>query len=110
MNNESNEKNYDKVKKEASDTNSDEHSDEQPPSDAPDDAPATTPPQEEYSKFTKGEKWFIVYFTSFVGFFSPFTSNIYLPALPTLSVAFHKSTELINITVTVYMVLQGVGA
>jgi hypothetical protein len=44
----------------------------------------------------------IWYFTS-----SPLTANIYFPAIPTIASAFHKSTELINITVTVYMALQG---
>lgn len=39
---------------------------------------------------------------------SPLTANIYLPAIPTMAAAFHKSTELINITVTVYMVFQGI--
>lgn len=41
-------------------------------------------------------------------FSSPLTANIYLPAIPTIATAFNKSTELINLTVTVYMVLQGV--
>ncbi|KAF8973659.1 major facilitator superfamily domain-containing protein [Flammula alnicola] len=62
----------------------------------------------DHIRFSRREKWFIVCFTSFVGVFSPLTANIYLPALPTLSQAFHKSTELINLTVTIYMVLQGV--
>ncbi|KZV89327.1 MFS general substrate transporter [Exidia glandulosa HHB12029] len=39
---------------------------------------------------------------------SPLTANIYLPALPVLSEEFHKSIELINLTVTAYMVFQGV--
>ncbi|KAF9537815.1 MFS general substrate transporter [Agrocybe pediades] len=59
------------------------------------------------SRFTKNEKWFIVGFTAFVGFFSPLTANIYFPAIPTISQAFGKSTELINLTVTMYIVLQG---
>ena len=42
--------------------------------------------------------------------FSPLTANIYFPAIPTISSAFHKSTELINLTVTVYMVVQGICA
>lgn len=41
-------------------------------------------------------------------FSSPLTANIYLPAIPTIAAAFNKSTELINLTVTVYMVLQGI--
>ncbi|KIY69160.1 MFS general substrate transporter [Cylindrobasidium torrendii FP15055 ss-10] len=64
--------------------------------------------QEAYSIYTPREKWFIVFLIAFGGLFSPFTANIYLPAIPTLTQAFHKSTELINITVTVYMVFQGV--
>ena len=39
---------------------------------------------------------------------SPLTANIYFPAIPELSRVFGKSTELINLTVTMYMVLQGV--
>ncbi|KAF5312980.1 hypothetical protein D9619_002950 [Psilocybe cf. subviscida] len=62
----------------------------------------------EASRFSKREKWFIVCFTAFVGLFSPLTANIYFPALPALSRAFNKSTELINLTVTMYMILQGV--
>ncbi|KAF8167670.1 major facilitator superfamily domain-containing protein [Crassisporium funariophilum] len=61
-----------------------------------------------YTRFTKNEKWFIVGLTAAVGLFSPLTANIYFPAIPTLSRAFNKSTELINLTVTMYMVLQGV--
>ncbi|KAF8807811.1 MFS general substrate transporter [Phlegmacium glaucopus] len=60
------------------------------------------------SRFTKHEKWFIVGFTAFVGLFSPLTSTIYFPAIPSLVIAFHKSTELINLTVTMYIVLQGI--
>jgi hypothetical protein len=38
---------------------------------------------------------------------SPFTANIYFPAIPVISTDFHKSVELINLTVTMYMVMQG---
>ncbi|KAF8913095.1 major facilitator superfamily domain-containing protein [Gymnopilus junonius] len=68
----------------------------------------TTEVDSAYSRFSTGEKWFIVCFTAFVGLFSPLTANIYFPAIPTISQAFNKSTELINLTVTMYMVLQGV--
>ncbi|KJA20565.1 hypothetical protein HYPSUDRAFT_188667 [Hypholoma sublateritium FD-334 SS-4] len=74
-------------------------------------APSETMPvlrSDEVSRFTKQEKWFIVIFTAFIGFFSPLTANIYFPAIPALAVAFDKSTELINLTVTMYVVLQGV--
>ncbi|CAL1700544.1 unnamed protein product [Somion occarium] len=61
-----------------------------------------------YSVFTKIEIWLIVGMTSIGGIFSPLTSNSYFPAIPTIADAFHKSVELINLTVTVYMILQGV--
>ncbi|GAW02376.1 MFS general substrate transporter [Lentinula edodes] len=75
----------------------------------------TTPPsaadaeftERPYSVYTSKEKWFIVTLVSFAGIFSPFTANIYFPAIPTLTSVFHKSTELINLTVMMYMVLQG---
>ncbi|PPQ63778.1 hypothetical protein CVT24_004320 [Panaeolus cyanescens] len=66
------------------------------------------PSREINDRFTKNEKWFIVSLTAAVGLFSPLTANIYFPAIPTLSQAFHKPTELINLTVTMYMILQGV--
>ncbi|KAI1788820.1 major facilitator superfamily domain-containing protein [Ganoderma leucocontextum] len=61
-----------------------------------------------YSIYTAGEKWFILAVAAFAAMFSPLTANIYFPAIPTMSKAFNKSTELINLTVTVYMVVQGV--
>ncbi|EIW79693.1 MFS general substrate transporter [Coniophora puteana RWD-64-598 SS2] len=61
-----------------------------------------------YSIYSYREKWFIVIIASVAGTFSPLTANIYFPAIPTIAVAFNKSEELINLTVTVYMVLQGV--
>ncbi|KAE9393308.1 MFS general substrate transporter [Gymnopus androsaceus JB14] len=61
-----------------------------------------------YSIYTKNEKWFLVLLIAISGLFSPLTSNVYFPAIPTIASAFHKSTELINLTVTMYMVFQGV--
>ncbi|KAJ7502589.1 major facilitator superfamily domain-containing protein [Mycena galericulata] len=61
---------------------------------------------EPYSIYTQREKWFIVTLIAFGGFFSPLSSNIYFPVIPTLSVVFHESIELINLTVTMYIVFQ----
>lgn len=61
-----------------------------------------------YSIFTRGEKWVVVSIASIAATYSPLTANIYFPAVPTIAAAFHKSIELINITVTVYMVFQGI--
>ncbi|EIN07877.1 MFS general substrate transporter [Punctularia strigosozonata HHB-11173 SS5] len=82
--------------------------------DAADEAPtrSCSPPakadEAPYSIFTTREKWTIVALTSYAALFSPLTANIYFPAIPTLAKAFHTSTENINVTVTVYMVMQGV--
>ncbi|KXN82706.1 Quinidine resistance protein 1 [Leucoagaricus sp. SymC.cos] len=58
------------------------------------------------STLSKKEKWFIVILIALAAFFGPFTQNIYYPAIPTLARAFEKSIELINLTVTVYTVIQ----
>ncbi|KAJ6511751.1 major facilitator superfamily domain-containing protein [Mycena vulgaris] len=58
--------------------------------------------------FTPREKWFLVSLISFGGLFSPLSANIYFPAIPTLAVVFNKSIELINLTVTLNMVFQGI--
>ncbi|KAF9061666.1 major facilitator superfamily domain-containing protein [Rhodocollybia butyracea] len=69
-------------------------------------------PEEEeeppYSVYTKKEKWFLVLLIASSGLFSPLTANVYFPAIPTIADAFNKSTELINLTVTMYMVFQGI--
>ncbi|KIJ66317.1 hypothetical protein HYDPIDRAFT_86715 [Hydnomerulius pinastri MD-312] len=65
-------------------------------------------PEKPYSIYTDSEKWFIVAMAALAALFSPLTANIYFPAIPTIATAFNKSIELINLTVTVYMVLQGV--
>ena len=41
------------------------------------------------------------------GFFSPLSANIYFPALNPLARDLHVSNELINLSLTSYMVLQG---
>ncbi|KAI0257007.1 MFS general substrate transporter [Lactifluus subvellereus] len=61
-----------------------------------------------YSVFTHREKWFIVGIASYAALFSPLTANIYFPAIPVMSRDFHKNVELINLTVTMYMVMQGI--
>ncbi|OJA16099.1 hypothetical protein AZE42_10598 [Rhizopogon vesiculosus] len=61
-----------------------------------------------YSIFTSSEKWVIVTLASIAGVFSPLTAYIYLPTIPMIATAFHKTIELTNLTVTVYLVFQGV--
>ncbi|KAK3116804.1 hypothetical protein LTR53_002439 [Teratosphaeriaceae sp. CCFEE 6253] len=63
-----------------------------------------TPP---WSTFTPAQKRFIVLMVALAGFFSPLSANIYFPALNTLSTDFHVSPAIMNLTLTSYMIFQG---
>ncbi|KAB8254398.1 major facilitator superfamily domain-containing protein [Aspergillus pseudonomiae] len=60
-----------------------------------------------YSAFSKVQKRYIVLCTSWAGFFSPVSSQIYYPALNTLAHDLHVSSGLINLTLMSYMIFQG---
>jgi multidrug resistance protein len=60
-----------------------------------------------HSAFSPGKRKFIVFMAAFAGFFSPLSANIYFPALNTLSKDLHVSSSLINLTLTSYMIFQG---
>ncbi|TKY88092.1 hypothetical protein EX895_003188 [Sporisorium graminicola] len=62
---------------------------------------------EPYCAFTTRSKLFIVLTVSMASFFSPFSINIYIPALPQISNLLHTSEAATNVTVTVYMIAQG---
>ncbi|KAH6650472.1 major facilitator superfamily domain-containing protein [Chaetomium tenue] len=63
--------------------------------------------QTPYSVFNAWEKRFIVFMVALASFFSPVSANIYFPALNTLAQDYRVSTTLINLTITVYMIFQG---
>ncbi|EON66096.1 hypothetical protein W97_05339 [Coniosporium apollinis CBS 100218] len=60
-----------------------------------------------YSTFSKKQKQFIVFAVAFAGFFSPLSANIYFPALNSISRDLDVSRELVNLTLTSYMIFQG---
>ncbi|KAL1864539.1 hypothetical protein VTK73DRAFT_5788 [Phialemonium thermophilum] len=69
---------------------------------------ASTPSAEEpYSIFDRRQTAFIVMLVSVAATFSGFASNIYFPALPNIADEFGVSIELINLTVTSYLIFQG---
>ncbi|KAI5896821.1 MFS general substrate transporter [Schizophyllum commune H4-8] len=76
-----------------------------PPAEASQIRPAEEEPPLPY---TRRETWFIVLIIAIAGLFSPLPANIYFPAIPTLTGVFHKSTSDLNLTVTVYLILQGI--
>lgn len=67
------------------------------------DPPTPSP----YSIFTPRQKGLIVFIVAVAATFSGFASNIYFPAIPTISSDLGVADELINLTVTSYMILQG---
>lgn len=60
-----------------------------------------------YSVFSDRQRRFIVFMVACAGFFSPLSANIYFPALNALSRDLKVSNELINLTLTSYMIFQG---
>jgi hypothetical protein len=60
-----------------------------------------------HSAFSSRKRKFIVFMAAFAGFFSPLSANIYFPALNTLSHELHVSSSTINLTITCYMIFQG---
>ena len=66
-----------------------------------------TPSGPVYSVFSDRQRKFIVFMVACAGFFSPLSANIYFPALNALSRDLKVSNELINLTLTSYMIFQG---
>lgn len=62
---------------------------------------------EQYSVFTRTEKWIIVVIVSYASWSANISTFIYLPALKPLSEAFSVSVAKINLIITIY---QAVGA
>jgi multidrug resistance protein len=60
-----------------------------------------------YNIFTPHQKALIVTIVSIAATFTGFASNIYLPSIPAIADDLSVSAELINLTVTTYMIFQG---
>ncbi|KAI8086461.1 major facilitator superfamily domain-containing protein [Halteromyces radiatus] len=60
-----------------------------------------------YSIFSKRQKGMIVILAALSSFISPFSANIYFPALNTIRIDLNTTAEMISLTVTVYMIFQG---
>ncbi|KIX96035.1 uncharacterized protein Z520_08290 [Fonsecaea multimorphosa CBS 102226] len=63
--------------------------------------------QKPYSAFSNRTKWGIVTMTAMATFFSPLSGQIYYPVLPILTRTYHLSSGLINVSITTYMIFQG---
>lgn len=73
-----------------------------------DPKPITDENSRSYSLFTTAQKRIIVLMIALAGFFSPFSAFIYFPAIEYLSSDLHVSIQLINVTVTMYLIVQGI--
>ncbi|KAJ5907525.1 hypothetical protein N7495_000207 [Penicillium taxi] len=60
-----------------------------------------------YSCFTDPQRRFIVFMSSWAGLFSAISSQIYFPAITDLAKDLNVSGSLINLTLTSYMIFQG---
>ena len=61
-----------------------------------------------YSTFSTSDKRAIVFLVALAGFFSPFSAFIYFPALQDIANDLCVSLELMNLTITIYLVVQGI--
>lgn len=63
-----------------------------------------------FSAFSQNEKLFIVMMVSLASFFSLLSGQIYYPVMRTLVDKYDLTTELVNLTITTYMIVQGLAA
>lgn len=63
--------------------------------------------KEDYSVFTVWQKRWIILAASFASWFSPMTGSIYFPALTEIAQDLHVSSSKVSITVTTYLIIQG---
>lgn len=61
-----------------------------------------------HSVFPKGTRIFIVTMAAVCGVVSPLSGNIFYPALNPLSADLHVNQSLINVSLTTYMIFQGI--
>ncbi|OCK75276.1 putative MFS transporter [Lepidopterella palustris CBS 459.81] len=76
------------------------------PSDDP-EALTTTLSAPLHTVFTRPQRTFIAIMITLGSFFSPLSGQIYFPAIPAIANDYHTTTGRINLTITTYMIMQG---
>ncbi|KAK9369172.1 major facilitator superfamily domain-containing protein [Lipomyces kononenkoae] len=61
-----------------------------------------------YTVFSLSHKRAICAAATCAAMFSPLATNIYLPSIPLIASDLHITVEMVNITITTYMILQGI--
>ena len=64
--------------------------------------------EEAYSNFSKTQRQWIAFGACFAAMFSGLSSFIYYPAISSLAKSLNVTIELINLTITSYMVVSGI--
>jgi predicted MFS family arabinose efflux permease len=80
----------------------------EPPSEKPQDKGTTSDPPAKYTVYTQWQKKLIVAGAAIAALFSPLTAQIYMPALNALAMEFNVTASQINLTVTTFMIFQGI--
>lgn len=62
--------------------------------------------KEVYSSFSRSSKAWVTLLVAMSGFFSPLSANIYFPAVTYISEDLQVSIQLINLTITAYLLCQ----
>jgi MFS family permease len=62
---------------------------------------------EDYTTFSRAERRGIMFFVCMAGLFSPLSALIYFPSLEYISHDLHVSIQLMNLTITTYLIVQG---
>ncbi|GFF76401.1 citrate synthase [Aspergillus lentulus] len=65
------------------------------------------PGLQRYSVFANGQKRLIILAAALASSFSPFSANIYYPSLNSIAADLHVTSSQINLTITTYMICQG---
>ncbi|KAL2880629.1 hypothetical protein SGCOL_004003 [Colletotrichum sp. CLE4] len=65
-------------------------------------------PEPPYHVFTKKQKWVVIVIIGVAGLFSGLSSNIYFPALDTIARDLNVSSQMVSLTITSYLIIQGI--
>ncbi|KAH7304037.1 major facilitator superfamily domain-containing protein [Stachybotrys elegans] len=70
--------------------------------------PPASPPQELYSVFGARKRYVLTIVLGAASLASPLSANIYFPLLPLLQVQYESSAQAINLTITLYVIVQAI--
>lgn len=76
--------------------------------DSEEQAPPTSAESPPYTILSRRAQWAMVSLLMTAALFSPLSANIYLPALPLVADELDVSTQAVNLSVTLFMVFQGI--